>query len=83
MTTVPNSAAVPAAGLIVALGVGLARRAAAAARAFAAGLCRWRRRARDLRHVRQLDDHILRDVGLTRDQLAHGARRHEARQWRG
>ena len=83
MTTVPNSAAVPAAGLAAGVGAGLARRAATAARALAAGLCRWRRRERDLRHVRQLDDHMLRDVGLTRDQLAHGVFTREVRQWRG
>jgi uncharacterized protein YjiS (DUF1127 family) len=79
MTTVPNSAAVPAAGL----GAGFARRATAAALAAAATLRRWRRRQRDLRHVLQLDDHLLRDVGLTRDQLAHGVFTREARQWRG
>lgn len=79
MTTVPNSAAILAAGL----GAGLARRVTAAALAGVATLRRWWRRERDLRHVLQLDDHLLRDVGLTRDQVARGVLEREAWQWRG
>lgn len=79
MTTVSNSAATLAAGWRA----GLARRAAAAPRACAATLRRWWRRERDLRHVMQLDDHLLRDVGLNRDQVARGVMTREACQWRG
>jgi len=32
-------------------------------------LFRWYRRHRDLRDVLQLDDHLLRDVGLTRGDV--------------
>ena len=79
MTTVPNSAAILAAGCRA----GLARRSAAAALACAATLRRWWRRERDMRHVMQLDDYLLRDVGLTRDQVARGVLEREAWQWRG
>ncbi|HMA14169.1 MAG: DUF1127 domain-containing protein [Bacteroidota bacterium] len=79
MTTVSNSAATLTAGWRA----GLARRAAAAPLACAAILRRWWRRERDLRHVLQLDDHLLRDVGLTRDQVARGVLQREAWQWRG
>ncbi|MGF1594054.1 MAG: DUF1127 domain-containing protein [Kiloniellaceae bacterium] len=47
--------------------------AAAAARLLTA-LRRWYRRHCDLRHLRGLDDHLLRDVGLTRDQVARAVR---------
>jgi len=32
-------------------------------------LRRWYRRQCDLRHVAELDDYLLRDVGFTREQL--------------
>jgi uncharacterized protein YjiS (DUF1127 family) len=53
-------------------GAGLARRAAAAAAALGNAVYRWYRRGRDRRHVLQLDDHLLRDVGLTREQVMGG-----------
>lgn len=51
----------------------LGRRAAEAVLALAGAACRWHRRERDLRHVLQLDDFLLRDIGLTRDQVLGGA----------
>lgn len=47
----------------------MARRAAAIARVIAGAVCRWYRRERDLRHVMQLEDYLLRDIGLTREQV--------------
>lgn len=55
------------------LGAGLALRAAA--QALAGAVCRSYRYRRDLRHVLQLDDHLLRDINLTRDQLRRGCLR--------
>ena len=55
--------------LAVNAGAGLARRAAAA---FGNAVYRWYRRERDRRHVLQLDDHLLRDVGLTREEVVRG-----------
>ena len=38
------------------------------------GLLRcWRERARSRSELSELDDHILRDIGLTRDALLHEA----------
>lgn len=34
---------------------------------------RWYRRHRDLRHVMELEDYLLRDVGLTRDEVRRAA----------
>jgi uncharacterized protein YjiS (DUF1127 family) len=31
--------------------------------------CAYYTRARDCRHLAELDDHALRDIGLTRDQI--------------
>jgi uncharacterized protein YjiS (DUF1127 family) len=58
--------------LAVNAGAGLARRAAAAAAAVGNAVYRWYRRERDRRHVLQLDDHLLRDVGLTREEVVRG-----------
>lgn len=69
--------------LAVNAGAGLVRRAAAAALALAAAVHHWYRCERDLRHVMQLDDHLLRDVGLTREQVLWGALKREGWQWRG
>ncbi|MEQ8356318.1 MAG: DUF1127 domain-containing protein [Kiloniellaceae bacterium] len=33
------------------------------------GLWRWYRRQRDLRHLNELDDYLLRDIGLKRSQV--------------
>jgi uncharacterized protein YjiS (DUF1127 family) len=60
----------------------MARRAAEAALILADAFYRWRRRDRDLRHVLQLDDHLLRDIGLTRDQVLGGALNRERWPWR-
>jgi len=48
----------------------LARRAAATALRLVQD---WYRRHRDLRHLTQLDDYLLRDVGLTREQVNRGS----------
>jgi len=64
MTTAPTLAA--------SAGAGLARRVGATVLALANGVYRWHRRQRDLRHVMQLDDYLLRDVGLTREQAMRG-----------
>jgi uncharacterized protein YjiS (DUF1127 family) len=53
-------------------GTGLARRVATVALAFANAIYRWYRRERDLRHLMQFDDHLLRDIGLTRGQVMRG-----------
>ncbi len=37
--------------------------------ALANAALRWYRRHRDLRHVMELDDYLLHDVGLTRDEV--------------
>jgi uncharacterized protein YjiS (DUF1127 family) len=66
--------------LAVNAGAGLARRAAAAAAALGNAVYRWYRRERDRRHVLQLDDYLLRDVGLTRDGL-HAALYERGRRW--
>jgi uncharacterized protein YjiS (DUF1127 family) len=50
-----------------------AQPAAAAAQAIGA-VRRWYRRRCDLRHLMGLDDRLLRDVGLTRDQVARAVR---------
>ena len=55
--------------LAVNAGAGLARCAAAA---LGNALHRWWRHARDRRHIMQLDDHLLRDVGLTREEVVRG-----------
>ena len=34
---------------------------------------RWYRRHRDLRHVTELEDYLLRDVGLTREEVQRAA----------
>jgi uncharacterized protein YjiS (DUF1127 family) len=47
--------------------VGLLRAARRSAVGAALG---WRERARQLRSLRELDDHLLRDIGLTREQVA-------------
>ena len=60
----------------------VARRVTAAALALGNAVHRWYRRERDLRHVMQLDDHLLRDVGLTREQVMWGALRREGWQWK-
>jgi uncharacterized protein YjiS (DUF1127 family) len=60
----------------------LLRRAAETALALADAFYRWRRRERDLHHVLQLDDHLLRDIGLTRDQVLGGALNRERLLWR-
>ena len=36
-------------------------------------LQRWYRCRRDMRHLMELDDHLLRDVGLTREEVARAA----------
>lgn len=59
MTTATTFAATVSAGFV--------RRATAAALAVANAAYRWYRRERDLRHVMQLDDRMLRDIGLTRE----------------
>jgi uncharacterized protein YjiS (DUF1127 family) len=66
--------------LAVNAGAGLARRAAAAAAALGNAVYRWYRRERDRRHVLQLDDYLLRDVGLTRDGL-HAALHERGGRW--
>jgi len=66
--------------LAVNAGAGLARRAAAAAAALGSAVYRWCRRECDRRHVMQLDDHLLRDVGLTRDAL-HAAHYGRSGRW--
>ena len=38
-------------------------------------LRRWRERAYSSRQLCELDDHILRDIGLTRDEVLHEAAR--------
>jgi uncharacterized protein YjiS (DUF1127 family) len=53
-------------------GAGLARRVATIALAFADTIYLWYRRERDLRHLMQLDDYLLRDIGLTRGQVMRG-----------
>lgn len=54
-------------------GAGLLRHAGAVLRDRLNAACRWFRRERDLRHVMRLDDHLLRDIGLTPDELLrHG-----------
>jgi len=47
----------------------LARLVAAAALAALNAVWQWHRRERDLRHVMQLDDHLMRDIGLSRDDV--------------
>lgn len=61
-------------------GAGIARRTVAVARAIVGAARRWYRRERDRHHVMQLDDYLLRDIGLkreqvTRDRLHAGLRR--------
>jgi uncharacterized protein YjiS (DUF1127 family) len=36
-------------------------------------LLRWYRRHRDLAHLMELEDYLLRDVGLTREQVRRAA----------
>jgi uncharacterized protein YjiS (DUF1127 family) len=62
----------PATTLAVNAGAGLARCAATAAAALGHALHRWCRHARDRRHIMQLDDYLLRDVGLTREEVVRG-----------
>lgn len=62
----PDRIVLVSAGLPVAL-----RRAAGACRA---RLLSWQVRRRDLRHLRQLDDWQLADIGLTRDTLEPAVR---------
>ena len=50
-------------------GAGFAHYIAAAALAVANAACRWYRRECDLRHVLQHDEHLLRDIGLTREDV--------------
>src|SRR3546814_19348988 len=50
-------------------GAGLLRHAGAALRDRLNAVWPWFRRERDLQHVMRLDDHLLRDIGLTRDEL--------------
>ncbi len=43
-------------------------------------LCAWRERSRQRRHLRELDERLLRDIGLSRDDV----RREAAKPgWRG
>lgn len=51
------------------VGAGFVRHTAATVLAVGNIVYRWYRCERDLRHVMQLDGHLLRDVGLTRDQV--------------
>lgn len=54
-------------------GAGLLRHAGVALRDLLNAAWLRRRRTRDIRHVMQLDDHLLRDIGLTRNELLrHG-----------
>ena len=48
---------------------------ASGAVALAKSLLRWYRRHRDLRHVAGLEDHLLRDIGLSRDAVQRAADR--------
>jgi uncharacterized protein YjiS (DUF1127 family) len=61
-----------ATSLAATAGAGLARRGLATVLAIAHAVRWWYRRDRDLRHVMQLDDHLLRDIGLTREQVMRG-----------
>ncbi|MGF1630130.1 MAG: DUF1127 domain-containing protein [Kiloniellaceae bacterium] len=53
-------------------GGSLARRAAAVPLRLLQWLQMQYRHHRDLRHVAQLDDYLLRDLGLTRDEVTRG-----------
>ena len=39
----------------------------------AGALRQWYRRRCDMRHLMELDDYLLRDVGITRDEVARAA----------